>query len=311
MRDMSARPVAAIDCGTNTIRLLIAEEGSQPTEVVRELELVRLGQGVDATGEFHADALQRTFAACDRYAELIAEHHAEHVRFIATSAARDAGNRAEFFAGVQQRLGVVPEVISGNEEARLSFTGATSGVAATGRVVVFDIGGGSTELVVGSAAGEIDSACSLNVGSVRITERFFAHRPPTGVEVEEATAFVDGLLTSSGVDLSQIDTAIGVAGTVTSVSAALQGLVNYDRQLVHRSVINAQAVAELTADWLVRPTNELIDAYHLHPLRAEVLAAGALILSEIAGRLPVPIIVSETDILDGIVQEMLASQRLS
>lgn len=302
---MPARRVAAIDCGTNTIRLLIAEDGAQPVEVVRELELVRLGQGVDATGEFHADALQRTFTACERYAGLIAEHGAQEVRFIATSAARDAGNRAEFFAGVEQRLGVFPEVISGDEEARLSFSGATSGVEATGRVLVFDIGGGSTELVTGSAAGEIASACSLNVGSVRITERFFAHRPPIRQEVADATAFVASLLESSGVDWAQIDTAIGVAGTVTSVSAALQGLVTYDRQLVHRSSIGTQEVAEITSDWLARPTDELIDAYHLHPLRAEVLPAGALILAEIARRLPVPIIVSETDILDGIVQEML------
>ena len=174
--------VAAIDCGTNSIRLLIAEpDGSGGLkDLERRLEIVRLGQGVDASGEFHPDALERTFAAVDQYAELIkkADVEVENVHFVATSATRDVRNRDSFFAGIKERLGVLPDVISGETEARLSFNGALSRVTPDGEpVLVMDIGGGSTELITGSAAGEMQSAISLDVGSVRVTERFLKQNP--------------------------------------------------------------------------------------------------------------------------------------
>ena len=189
--------VAAIDCGTNSIRLLVAEKGvdGSMVEIDRRLQLVRLGQGVDATGEFHPDALARTFAAIDDHAAVIREFGCEKVRFVATSAARDARNRDAFFEGVRSRLGVDAEIIPGTEEAELSFQGAIGGVGASqGPVLVMDIGGGSTELITGSTSGAISHAISLNVGSVRLKERFLHSDPATEEEIDEAAAFIDGLL---------------------------------------------------------------------------------------------------------------------
>ena len=189
--------VAAIDCGTNSIRLLVAEKGvdGSMVEIDRRLQLVRLGQGVDATGEVHPDALARTFAAIDDHAAVIREFGCEKVRFVATSAARDARNRDAFFEGVRSRLGVDAEIIPGTEEAELSFQGAIGGVGASqGPVLVIDIGGGSTELITGSTSGAISHAISLNVGSVRLKERFLHSDPATEEEIDEAAAFIDGLL---------------------------------------------------------------------------------------------------------------------
>ena len=199
--------VAAIDCGTNSIRLLIAEpdDSGGLRDLDRRLEIVRLGQGVDATGEFHPDALQRTFAAVDHYAELIekAEVPVENVQFVATSASRDAKNRDSFFAGIKQRLGVLPDVISGETEARLSFIGALSRVTPEGEpVLVMDIGGGSTELITGGAAGKMRSAISLDIGSVRVTERFLKQNPVADDDLVRATEYVDDLLAESGVDFA-------------------------------------------------------------------------------------------------------------
>lgn len=303
----SQRSVAAIDCGTNSIRLLVLADGEPPREIDRRLELVRLGQGVDATGEFHPDALARTFAACDTYARLIDAYGCDAVRFVATSAARDARNREEFLSGVRARFGVEAEVISGDEEAQLSFSGAISGVRTSGAVLVVDIGGGSTELVVGDADGAIVRAASLDVGSVRVRERFFAHYPPTPSEITDAQAFIDGLLDASGVDFASIDTAIGVAGTVTSLAAAVLELPVYDRARVHRARLDRPAIERTSVDWLASTLDEMIARPGMHPLRAEVLPAGSLILAAIARRLPCDIIVSETDILDGIARGLLAS----
>ena len=181
--------VAAIDCGTNSIRLLIAEAGPDGglLELDRRTEIVRLGQGVDATGEFHPDALTRTFAATDAYAALIRDAGvpSSRIRFVATSASRDARNREVFFAGISDRLGVTPEVISGDTEAQLSFVGALSRVRPPAEpVLVIDIGGGSTELIVGTAAGVVASAISLDIGSVRLTERFLSAHPPAPEAVD-------------------------------------------------------------------------------------------------------------------------------
>ena len=235
--------VAAIDCGTNSIRLLIAEAGPDGSlvELDRRTEIVRLGQGVDATGEFHPDALARTFAATDAYAALIRDAGvpSRRTRFVATSASRDARNREVFFAGIRDRLGVTPEVISGDTEAQLSFAGALSRVdPAAEPVLVIDIGGGSTELIVGSGAGVVESAISLDIGSVRLTERFLrAAHPPEPADVAAAAAHVDALLDSTGIDFPAVGTWIGVAGTATTLAGVHLGLERYDRERVHGSVI--------------------------------------------------------------------------
>jgi exopolyphosphatase/guanosine-5'-triphosphate,3'-diphosphate pyrophosphatase len=220
--------VAAVDCGTNSLRLLIADLDADGNLVERErrTEIVRLGQGVDATGEFHPDALRRTFAVVEAYAERIeaAGVPVDRIHFVATSAARDARNREEFFTGVLDRLGVMPDVISGDREARLSFAGALSGVRVTAEpVLVMDIGGGSTELIVGSAVGTMASAVSLDIGSVRMTERFLKAGPPTPAAVAPRPRTSTTLLDRSGIDFSSIQTWIGVAAPPPPWAACSSG----------------------------------------------------------------------------------------
>ena len=303
--------VAAIDCGTNSIRLLIAE--ADPTgglvDLERRLKIVRLGQGIDATGEFHPDALARTFAAIEHYAESIAAAGvpASAVRLVATSAARDAGNREQFFAGVRDRLGVEPVVISGETEAQLSFTGALSRIRPTAEpVLVMDIGGGSTELITGSAAGDITHAVSLDIGSVRLTERYLRTSPPTPDDLERATEHVDEQLARSGVDLAAVGSWIGVAGTVTSMAAMHLGLPDYDRDLVHGSTIPTRKVADLLARLSSLTVSEIRDIASMHPQRADVITAGTLIAARVAEGVAAPdLVVSESDILDGIALDLL------
>ena len=303
--------VAAIDCGTNSIRLLIAEPNGAGglTDLERRLEVVRLGQGVDASGAFHPDALQRTFAAVDEYAELIkkADVPVEKVHFVATSATRDVKNRDSFFAGVKERLGVVPDVISGEIEARLSFYGALSRVTPEGEpVLIMDIGGGSTELITGSAAGTLHSAISLDVGSVRVTERFLKQNPVTDDDLAGAAEYVDDLLAGSGVDFSSIGTWIGVAGTVTTLAGVYLELEHYDRERVHGAVIPLPAIAELLHRLARMTVAEIRALPSMHPGRADVITGGALIEARVAARLNVQdLIVSESDILDGIALQLI------
>jgi exopolyphosphatase / guanosine-5'-triphosphate,3'-diphosphate pyrophosphatase len=303
--------VAAIDCGTNSIRLLITEPNGSGglRDLDRRLEIVRLGQGVDASGEFHADALQRTLAVVDQYAELIkkADVPVANVHFVATSAARDARNRDSFFAGIEQRLGVLPDVISGATEAHLSFVGALSRITAEGEpVLVMDIGGGSTELITGSAAGEMYSAISLDIGSVRVTERFLKQNPVAADDLALATEYVDDLVAGSGVDFTSIGTWIGVAGTATTLAGVYLELEHYDREQVHGAVIALPALHELLHR-LARMTVEEIRALpSMHPGRADVITGGALIEARIAARMKVGnLIVSESDILDGIALRLI------
>jgi len=303
--------VAAIDCGTNSIRLLIAEpDGSGGlNDLERRLEIVRLGQGVDATGEFHPDALRRTFAAVDDYAELIqkAEVPVEKVHFVATSAARDAKNRDSFFLGIKERLGVQADVISGETEARLSFMGALSRVTPDGEpVLVMDIGGGSTELITGSAAGELHSAISLDIGSVRVTERFLKQNPVADDDLERATMYVDELLAGSGVDFDSIGTWIGVAGTATTLAGVYLELEQYDRERVHGARIPVPAIAELLNRLAGLTVEEIRALPSMHPGRADVITGGALVETRVAQRLQVgELIVSESDILDGIALQLI------
>lgn len=305
----STPPVAVIDCGTNSIRLLIAslDEQGGLVEHARKLELVRLGQGVDATGAFHPDALHRTFDACEKYRHFIEASGCDTIRFVATSAARDVSNRDEFEAGVRQRLGVVPEVIPGLQEARLSFSGAVSGVSCPADpILVVDCGGGSTELVLGRLDGSIISSVSLDVGSVRLRERFLHDDPPTAEQKDQARALVAGLLDNCAVDVAEVRTVIGVAGTVTSLSAINQGLREYDRAAVHRSVLDAADVHALAERLLCATVDEAETMGPLKRRRAEVICAGALIIDELVGRLSCSqLIVSEADILDGIALDLL------
>jgi exopolyphosphatase/guanosine-5'-triphosphate,3'-diphosphate pyrophosphatase len=305
------RRVAAIDCGTNSVRLLIAEPDGAGglKDLERRLEVVRLGQGVDATGEFHPDALQRTFAAVDEYAELIkkAEVPVENVHFVATSATRDVKNREALFAGIKQRLGVLPDVISGKTEARLSFNGALSRVTPEGEpVLVMDIGGGSTELITGSVAGDLHSAISLDVGSVRVTERFLKQNPVADVDLARAAAYVDELLAGSGVDFGSIGTWIGVAGTVTTLAGVYLGLEHYDRERVHDAVIPLPSLEELLHQLAAMTVDQIRALPSMHPGRADVITGGALVEARIAARLDVAnLIVSESDILDGIALQLI------
>jgi len=308
--------VAAIDCGTNSIRLLIAEpDGSGGlADLERRLEIVRLGQGVDATGEFHPDALRRTFAAVDGYAELIkkAEVPTGKVHFVATSAARDVKNREAFFAGVKERLGVLPDVISGETEARLSFLGALSRVKPEGEpVLVMDIGGGSTELITGGADGELHSAVSLDVGSVRVTERFFKQNPVADDDLERAAGYVDDLLTGSGVDFDSIGAWIGVAGTVTTLAGVYLELERYDRERVHGARIPLAAIAEQLHRLAELTVDQIRALPSMHPGRADVITGGALVESRIAARVHLDhLIVSESDILDGIALQLIAGDTM-
>jgi len=308
--------VAAIDCGTNSIRLLIAEpDGSGGlADLERRLEIVRLGQGVDATGEFHPDALRRTFAAVDGYAELIkkAEVPTGKVHFVATSAARDVKNREAFFAGVKERLGVLPDVISGETEARLSFLGALSRVKPEGEpVLVMDIGGGSTELITGGADGDLHSAVSLDVGSVRVTERFFKQNPVADDDLERAAGYVDDLLTGSGVDFDSIGAWIGVAGTVTTLAGVYLELERYDRERVHGARIPLAAIAEQLHRLAELTVDQIRALPSMHPGRADVITGGALVESRIAARVHLDhLIVSESDILDGIALQLIASDTM-
>ncbi|HEU4909150.1 MAG TPA: Ppx/GppA phosphatase family protein [Propionibacteriaceae bacterium] len=303
--------VAAIDCGTNSIRLLIAEPNGSGglKDLDRRLEIVRLGQGVDATGEFHPDALQRTFAAAESYAELIkkADVPAVQIHFVATSATRDVKNRETFFAGIKERLGVLPDVISGETEARLSFLGVLSRVKPQGEpVLVMDIGGGSTELITGSADGDMHSAISLDIGSVRITERFLKQNPVADDDLERATGYVDDLLAGSAVDFSSIGTWIGVAGTATTLAGVYLELERYDRERVHGSRIPVPAIEELLHRLAGMTVEEIRALPSMHPGRADVITGGALVESRIGARLKVSdLIVSESDILDGIALELL------
>lgn len=303
--------VAAIDCGTNSIRLLIAEpDGSGGLkDLVRRLEIVRLGQGVDASGEFHPDALERTFAAVDQYAELIkkADVEVENVHFVATSATRDARNRDSFFTGINERLGVLPDVISGDTEARLSFNGALSRVTPAGEpVLVMDIGGGSTELITGSAAGELHDAISIDVGSVRVTERFLKQNPAADDDLARAAEYIDDLLAGSGIDFASIGTWIGVAGTATTLAGVYLGLEHYDRERVHGASIPLPAITELLHRLAGLTVEEIRALPSMQPGRADVITGGALVESRVAGRLTVEnLIVSESDILDGIALQLI------
>ncbi len=295
--------VAAIDCGTNSIRLLIADvESNKLREVVRDMEIVRLGQGVDQTGEFHPDAITRTLAAVDKFAAEIVRRGVQKIRFCATSATRDATNRALFIDGVRERLGIEVEVITGAEEAELSFIGAIQELKPnSGPFLVVDIGGGSTEFVFGN--NKVESAKSVNIGCVRMSERHFANDPPTENQIELARADIQEAIALAGteVPITQAKTLVAVAGTATTVAAAALNLDIYDRHSIHLSHISAAQVHEVSEMFKNMDRSQRMKLGYMHPGRVDVITAGSLVLSEVMKATgATEFTASETDILDGI-----------
>ncbi len=299
--------VAAIDCGTNSIRLLIADlEGKNLREVIRTMEIVRLGQGVDETGAFHPDAITRTLAALDGFAREIAKRGVEKIRFCATSATRDATNRHLFIDGVRERLGIEPEVISGDEEARLSFIGAIQDLnPSDGPFLVVDIGGGSTEFVFGTTT--VESAKSVNIGCVRMSERHFKNDPVTHEQIELARRDTQAAITVAGavVPITHAKTLVAVAGTATTVAAAALELAEYDRYAIHLARISAAQVHDVSSMLAGMNREQRSSLGYMHPGRVDVIAAGALVLSEIMKATGAShFVASETDILDGVARSL-------
>ena len=308
---LMTRRVAAVDCGTNSLRLLVADvdpDRARVTDVARRMEIVRLGQGVDSTGRLAPEALIRTTGVLADYAAVIAASGAHAIRMVATSATRDAANAEEFTRRVTEVLGVAPEVLTGAEEARLSFTGATAELAAEadgGLFLVADIGGGSTEFVLG-VAGSADStphAASVNIGCVRMTERHLHGDPPTPGQIAAAAADIDAALdTVSGtVPVREAGTLIGLAGSVTTVAGIAMGLPAYDAARIHHARVSAADVHEVTRSLLAQTRAVRAAIGVMHPGRVDVIGGGALVLDRIMERFGfTEVLVSEHDILDGI-----------
>ena len=311
------RRVAAVDCGTNSLRLLLADVDpgrAELTDVARRMEIVRLGQGVDKTGRLAPEALARTIAVLRDYADVIARSGAQAVRMVATSATRDADNAADFVRLVKEVLGVAPEVLTGAEEAMLSFTGATAELAAGGDggpFLVTDIGGGSTEFVLGP--GEAQRHLGVgNVGCVRMTERHLHGDPPTSQEVAAAIADIDTALdtVAATVPVRQARTLIGLAGSVTTVAAIAMGLATYDAARIHHARVSAAAVHEVTRGLLAQTRAARAAIGVMHPGRVDVIGGGTLVLDRLMERFGFSeVLVSEHDILDGMAWSLAGDSR--
>jgi exopolyphosphatase / guanosine-5'-triphosphate,3'-diphosphate pyrophosphatase len=326
--------VAAIDCGTNSLRLLVADvepgEG-RLTDVDRRMEIVRLGQGVDSTGRLAPEALERTLRALRGYARIIGDQSAEAVRMVATSATRDAANAADFVRGVSGVLGLEPEVLSGQEEAYLSFVGATAEFSAGsagpggGPYLVVDIGGGSTEFVVGDSqttagrttgdpttGGAGVSAVSVDIGCVRLTERHLRSDPPRPAEISAAAADIDAALdrVAAAIPVSAARTLVGLAGSVTTVAGLALRLGEYDPARIHHARVSAEQVAAQTRRLLRQTREERAALGVMHPGRVDVIAGGAMVLDQIMRRFGFgEVLASEHDILDGIAWSLAAGVR--
>ena len=306
--------VGAIDCGTNSIRLLIADVDpgfGSLTDVVRRMEIVRLGHGVDRTGSISPEAMIRTLAQAREYASQCSELGVERVRFVATSASRDATNAPEFVAGVREAFagfGVAPEVITGHEEASLSFRGATGDLqaeAVPGPYLVVDIGGGSTEFVRGTD--EVDQALSVDVGCVRMTERHLRSDPPTPAQIAAATADIEAAIdrVADVVDFQGISTLVGLAGSVTTITAHALQLTTYDAEKIHLSQLTAAQIIDACTSLLSMARAERAALGFMHEGRVDVIGAGGLVWRTIVQRLQrdagiTRVVTSEHDILDGI-----------
>jgi exopolyphosphatase/guanosine-5'-triphosphate,3'-diphosphate pyrophosphatase len=308
MVEIPAMRVAAIDCGTNSIRLLIADiDGGNFREITRQMEVVRLGQGVDKTGAFHPDAIARTLAAVDLYAAEIAKRGVEKIRFCATSATRDATNRSLFIDGVKERLGIEPEVIAGEVEAALSFQGATKDFdKSQGPFLVIDIGGGSTEFVFGTDS--VEAARSMNIGCVRMTERHFTGDQPDPGQIASAIEDIDENIrqAAKSVPITQAKTVIMVAGTATTVAAAALDLPAYDRYAIHLSRISAERAHQISQELLRESREQRASHGYMHPGRVDVIGAGSLVLDRImVASGATEFVASESDILDGMAWSLV------
>ena len=313
MSAAAAVRVAAIDCGTNSLRLLVADVNpvtGMLVDVDRRMEIVRLGEGVDATGRLAPAALARTLRVLRSYAAIVAAAGASAVRMVATSATRDAANAADFVAGVREVLGVDPEVLSGDEEAVLSFIGATAELAggeAAAPYLVADIGGGSTEFVLGDPP-VVSAAVSVDIGCVRMTERHLQGDPPTAAEVAAARADIGAALDVVAAKIAVTDarTLVGLAGSVTTVVALALGLAAYDAARIHHARVGAARVHEQAAMLLTLPRAQRARLSVMHPGRVDVIGGGALVLDAIMTRFGFgEVMASEHDILDGIAWSLL------
>ncbi len=309
--------VAAIDCGTNSLRLLVAD--LDPTtgasvEVARRSTIVRLGQDIDRTGVFAPEALQRTFATLKDYAAVIAAMDVESVRMVATSAARDAANQDEFLVGAREQVGVEAEIVSGDEEARLSYDGATRGLGSADGLapplLVLDIGGGSTEFVMRPDPEADVLGRSLDIGSVRLTERHLHDDPPTRQQVDAIVADIEAALDTLDFPLAQVTTLVGVAGTTLTMAAMVLDLPAYDRDAVHLTRIDARTLLRAVDDIVAMSVAERRALPFMHPDRADVIGAGGLVLGCVVRRLGVDTLVpSSHDILDGIAWSLVDAHR--
>ena len=300
--------VAAIDCGTNSIRLLIADiTGDNFKEVLRTMEIVRLGQGVDQNKAFHPDAIDRTLKAVELFRDQIASKGVEKIRFCATSATRDATNRNLFIDGVRQILGIEVEVIPGEEEAELSFIGATKELRQSDSpFLVVDIGGGSTEFVFGSE--KVDFAKSVNIGCVRMSERHLNTQPPSMAQIAQAIVDIDIAIAQAAavVPITTAKTLVAVAGTATTVAAAALELNDYDRHMIHLSRISASNVHKVAASFQSMNKDQIASLGFMHPGRVDVITAGSLVLSRImAATGATEFVASESDILDGMAWSLI------
>jgi exopolyphosphatase / guanosine-5'-triphosphate,3'-diphosphate pyrophosphatase len=318
--------VAAVDCGTNSLRLLVADVDpgrAELTDVARRMEIVRLGQGVDQSGRLAPEALDRTIGVLGEYADIIDGSAARAVRMVATSATRDASNAAEFTRRAKEELGIAPEVLTGAEEARLSFTGATAELAAAadeGPFLVVDIGGGSTEFVLGAAGAAAAEpradhgrhAISVDIGCVRMTERHLHGDPPDGGQVAAALADIDAALdtVTDAVPVRQARTLIGLAGSVTTVAAMAMGLPGYDPARIHHARVSAADVHQVTRSLLAQTRSARAAIGVMHPGRVDVIGGGALVLDRVMQRFGFgEVLVSEHDILDGIAWSLARDAR--
>ncbi|MFN8076753.1 MAG: Ppx/GppA phosphatase family protein [Kineosporiaceae bacterium] len=307
--------VAAFDCGTNSLRLLIADvdpEAGTLVDVDRRMEVVRLGEGVDRTGVISAEALERALRVCEFYAALCRDAGVERARFVATSASRDASNRDDFTAGVASVLGVTPEVVPGSEEAALSFVGATADLAAAhpAPYLVVDLGGGSTEFVLGDDHAE--AARSVDIGCVRMAERHLTADPPSHDQVLAAVADIDAAvaLAARDVPLARTATLVGVAGTVTTVMARVLGLEQYDPGVLHGASAPVDAVLAACDELISMSREDRAALPYMHPGRVDVIGAGALVWRRIVERVAAEagiteVVSSEHDILDGVAWSLV------
>ena len=301
-----AGPVAAIDCGTNSTRLLVADAEGKALD--RRMRITRLGQAVDATGRLAPEAVERTLDTLREYRDALDVHGVSAVRMTATSAARDAANRDDLFAPATAIVGTPPELLSGDEEARLSFLGAVSELdAASGPFLVVDIGGGSTEFAVGTT--EPEGVISVDIGCVRITEKFLRSDPPSAVELSQALSVVRDYLDDVAREIPAAREArqlVGLAGTVTTVAAVEQGLAAYDRDRIHHFVLTRDAAEDVFRTLATERRADRIHNPGLEPGRADVIVGGAAILVAVMRYFEHPTcLVSESDILDGLVLSLL------